>query len=74
MTLEVRACHRRNAMARRQALSQDCKDRYDKTYQHGSNWHSDEHGQRAVGVLQEIQVYFAHSFSFVTLFILTHCG
>lgn len=54
--------------------AQDCADRYDKTDQHERHGHGDEYGQRAVGVLQEIQVYFVHNFPFVSLSILTRCG
>ena len=55
-------------------LAQDCAGCYDKTDQHERHWHSDEHGQRAVGVLQEIQVYFTHSFPVTRPSVLTHCN
>ena len=61
------------ALHGRRVLAQDCADRCDKTEQHERHRHGDEHGQRAVGVLQEIKVYFAHSSLGINLPILTHC-
>ena len=55
-------------------LAQDCVGCYDKADQHERHGHSDKHGQRAVGVLQEIQVSFTHSFPVISPFILTHCN
>lgn len=55
-------------------LAQDCAGCYDKADQHERHGHSDEHGPRAVGVLQDVQVYFTHSFPVISPSILTYCN